>query len=39
VPPAQGDYIFVIVGIIVLTFVALAPIILLGYVLTRWSLV
>ncbi len=39
VPPSQGDYVFVIVCVIVLTFVAMAPLVLLGYVLTRWSLV
>jgi hypothetical protein len=38
VPPSQGDYVFVIVCVIVLTFVAMAPLVLLGYVLTRWSL-
>ncbi len=39
VPPSQGDYVFVIVCVIILTFVAMAPLVLLGYVLTRWSLV
>jgi Domain of unknown function (DUF4112) len=39
VPPSQGDYIFVIVCVIVLTFIAMAPFVLLGYVLTRWPLV
>jgi hypothetical protein len=38
VPPAQGDYVFVIVCVIVLTFIAMAPFVLLGYVLTRWPL-
>lgn len=39
VPPSRGDYVFVIVCVIVLTFVTLAPLMLLVYVLTRWSLV
>jgi hypothetical protein len=39
VPPSQGDYIFVIVCVIVLAFIAMAPFVLLGYVLTRWPLV
>lgn len=39
VPPSRSDYVFVIVCVIVLAFVALAPIVLLAYVLSRWSLV
>ncbi len=38
VPPSQGDYVFVIVCVIILTFVAMAPLVLLGYVLLRWPL-
>jgi uncharacterized protein DUF4112 len=39
VPPSQIDYVFVIVCVIVLTFIALAPIALLGWLLTQWKLV
>ena len=39
VPPSRSDYVFVIVCVIVLTFIAMAPLVLLGYVLTRWALV
>lgn len=39
VPPSRNDYVFVIVSVIALAFVALAPIVLLAYVLSRWSLV
>jgi hypothetical protein len=39
VPPSRGDYVFVMVCVIVLTFLALAPIVLLGYVLSQWRLV
>jgi hypothetical protein len=39
VPPAQSDYVFVIVCVIALAFVALAPIAVLMVVLSRWNLV
>jgi hypothetical protein len=39
VPPSRGDYVFVMVCVIALTFLALAPIVLLGYVLSQWRLV
>jgi hypothetical protein len=39
VAPSRGDYVFVIVCVIVLTFVAVAPLMLLAYVLVRWPLV
>ncbi len=39
VPPSRSDYVFVIVCVIVLAFLAMAPLVLLAYVLTRWSLV
>lgn len=39
VPPAQSDYVFVIVCVIILTFIAMAPLVLLGYVLTSWALI
>ncbi len=39
VPPSRADYVFVIVCVIILTFVAMAPLMLLAYVLSRWSLV
>jgi hypothetical protein len=35
VPPARSDYIFVIVWIIVLAFIAIAPIVVLAYLLTH----
>jgi hypothetical protein len=35
VPPARSDYIFVIVWIIVLAFLAIAPIVVLAYLLTH----
>ena len=37
VPPARSDYIFVLMWVIVLAFVAIAPIVLLLYMLTRFS--
>jgi uncharacterized protein DUF4112 len=39
VPPSQSDYIFVIVCVIVLAFIALAPIALLIWVLVSWKLI
>ena len=39
VPPSRSDYVFVILSVIALAFVALAPIVLLAYVLSHWSLV
>lgn len=39
VPPARSDYVFVIVCVIVLAFIALAPIALLLWVLSQWRLV
>lgn len=39
VPPSQGDYVFVIVCVIILAFVTLSPLILLAYVLSRWALI
>jgi Domain of unknown function (DUF4112) len=39
IPPSQSDYVFVIVCVIVLAFVAIAPLLLLGYVLSQWRLV
>ena len=39
IPPAQSDYIFVIVCVIVLAFIAMAPIAALVWVLTQWKLV
>jgi hypothetical protein len=38
VPPSRSDYVFVIVFVIVLAFVALAPVVVLAYVLSHWSL-
>lgn len=39
VPPSQSDYIFVVVCLIVLAFVALAPIVVLVWLLTQWKLI
>ena len=39
VPPSRSDYIFVIVCLIVLAFVALAPIVVLVWLLTQWKLI
>lgn len=39
IPPAKADYVFVIVCVILLAFIALAPIALLIWVLTQWKLV
>jgi Domain of unknown function (DUF4112) len=39
IPPARSDYIFVMVWIIILAFVAIAPIVLIVYVLTHFPLV
>ena len=39
IPPSRADYIFVIVCLIVLAFVALAPIVVLAWLLTQWKLI
>ena len=39
VPPAKSDYVFVIVCVIVLAFIAIAPFAVLIWVLTHWKLV
>ena len=39
VPPSRSDYVFVIVFVIALAFVALGPVVVLAYVLSHWSLV
>lgn len=39
VPPSRSDHVFVIVCVIALAFIAMAPIALLAYVLSHWSLV
>jgi hypothetical protein len=39
VPPSQADYIFVIVCIIVLAFIAIAPILALVWLLANWKMV
>lgn len=38
-PPSRSDYIFVIVCLIILAFVALAPIVALVWLLTQWKLI
>ena len=39
VPASRADYIFVIVFLIILAFVALAPIVVLAWLLTHWKLI
>ena len=39
VPPSRADYIFVIVCLIALAFVAIAPVVVLMWLLTRWKLI
>jgi hypothetical protein len=39
VPPSQADYVFVIVCVIVLTFIALAPIAVIVWLLSNWKLI
>jgi uncharacterized protein DUF4112 len=39
VPPSRADYIFVLVFLIILAFVALAPIVVLAWLLTHWKLI
>ena len=39
VPPSRGDYVFVMVCVIALTFIAMAPLLLFAYVVTQWRLV
>jgi hypothetical protein len=39
VPPSRSDYIFVVVCLIVLAFVAVAPIVALLWLLTQWKLI
>jgi hypothetical protein len=39
VPPAKSDYVVVILCLIVLAFVAIMPIVLLVWLLSKWSLV
>lgn len=38
VPPSRSDYVFVIICVIVLVFIAIAPLVGLAYLLTRWPL-
>lgn len=39
VPPSRSDYVFVVVCLIVLAFIALAPIVVLVWLLTQWKLI
>jgi hypothetical protein len=39
VEPAKSDYVFVTICLIVLAFVALAPFVVLFWVVTRWKLI
>jgi hypothetical protein len=39
VPPAKSDYVFVTISLIVLAFVALAPLVVLTWLLTQWKLI
>jgi hypothetical protein len=38
VPPTRSDYLFVVICVIVLAFIALAPVVALLWVLTQWKL-
>ena len=39
VPPTQSDYVFVIICLIVLAFIAIAPIVVFVWLLTQWRLI
>jgi hypothetical protein len=39
VPPSRGDYLFVVICVAVLAVVAITPIVLLLWILSRWSLI
>ena len=39
VPPARGDYVFVVVCLVLLAGVAIAPIVLMVWLLSKWTLV
>jgi hypothetical protein len=39
VPPTKSDYVVVILCLIVLAFIAMTPLLLIGWMLSRWSLV
>jgi hypothetical protein len=39
VPPTKSDYVFVLISVIVLAFVALAPLVVLTWLLTQWKLI
>ena len=39
IPPARADYVFVIVCIVLLAVIAIAPLLLIAWLLSRWSLV
>ena len=39
VPPSKSDYVFVILCIIALAFITIVPLVVFGYVLSKWSLI
>ena len=39
VPPARGDYVFVVVCLVLLAVVAITPIVLIVWLLSKWTLV
>jgi hypothetical protein len=39
IPPTRADYLFVTICIALLVLIAVAPVLLLGWVISRWSLI
>ena len=39
VPPARSDYIFVVICLVLLALIAIVPLVLIGWLLSRWSLI
>ena len=39
IPPARADYLFVTICIALLVLIAVAPVLLLGWLISRWSLI
>ena len=39
VPPARGDYAFVVVGVVLLAVIAVTPVVLLVWLMSKWQLV
>ena len=38
VPPSRADYVFVIICLVLLALIAVTPVLLLGWVISRWRL-